>query len=348
MQNNKKSVLELGNSPFIIAEMSGNHNGSLDRALEIVEAIARSGAHAVKLQTYTAETMTLDVSEGEFVIDDPDSPWKDRTLYDLYREAHTPWEWHKPIFDRAKELGLIAFSSAFDASSVDFLEDLEVPLYKIASFENNDLPLIRKVASTGKPMIISTGLASIGEISDAVNAARESGCDDLTLLKTTSTYPASPENTNIRTIPHLRELFNCRVGLSDHTLGIGVAVASVALGASVIEKHVTLDRADGGVDSMFSLNPEELRLLVDETTRAKQSLGEVTYGPTDSEIGSLQFRRSIYFSSDLDSGSEITEGSVRIIRPGFGLSPKHLDLILGRRVSMPVKRGEALTWDHLM
>ena len=348
MQNNKKSVLELGNSPFIIAEMSGNHNGSLDRALEIVEAIARSGAHAVKLQTYTAETMTLDVSEGEFVIDDPDSPWKDRTLYDLYREAHTPWEWHKPIFDRAKELGLIAFSSAFDASSVDFLEDLEVPLYKIASFENNDLPLIRKVASTGKPMIISTGLASIGEISDAVNAARASGCDDLTLLKTTSTYPASPENTNIRTIPHLRELFNCRVGLSDHTLGIGVAVASVALGASVIEKHVTLDRADGGVDSMFSLNPEELRLLVDETTRAKQSLGEVTYGPTDSEIGSLQFRRSIYFSSDLDSGSEITEGSVRIIRPGFGLSPKHLDLILGRRVSMPVKRGEALTWDHLM
>lgn len=345
---NKKSTVDLDNSPFIIAEMSGNHNGSLNRALEIVEAIAESGANAVKLQTYTAETMTLDVSEGQFVIDDPNSLWKGRSLYDLYREAHTPWEWHKPIFDRAKQLGLIAFSSAFDASSVDFLEDLEVPLYKIASFENNDLPLIRKVASTGKPMIISTGLASVGEISEAVNAARASGCDDLTLLKTTSSYPATPENTNILTIPHLRDLFNCRVGLSDHTLGIGVAVASVALGASVIEKHVTLERSDGGVDSEFSLNPEELRLLVDETKRAKQSLGAVRYGPTDSEIGSLQFRRSIYFSSDLDSGSEITDDVIRIIRPGFGLAPKYLELILGRRLSVPVKRGDALTWDHLM
>lgn len=345
---NKKSTVDLDNSPFIIAEMSGNHNGSLNRALEIVEAIAESGANAVKLQTYTAETMTLDVSEGQFVIDDPNSLWKGRSLYDLYREAHTPWEWHKPIFDRAKQLGLIAFSSAFDASSVDFLEDLEVPLYKIASFENNDLPLIRKVASTGKPMIISTGLASVGEISEAVNAARASGCDDITLLKTTSSYPATPENTNILTIPHLRDLFNCRVGLSDHTLGIGVAVASVALGASVIEKHVTLERSDGGVDSEFSLNPEELRLLVDETKRAKQSLGAVRYGPTDSEIGSLQFRRSIYFSSDLDSGSEITDDVIRIIRPGFGLAPKYLELILGRRLSVPVKRGDALTWDHLM
>jgi N-acetylneuraminate synthase len=328
--------------------MSGNHNGSLSRALEIVDAIASSGAHAVKLQTYTAETMTLEVSEGEFVIHDPASLWAGRSLFDLYQEAHTPWEWHKPIFDRAKQLGLVAFSSAFDASSVDFLEDLDVPLYKIASFENTDLPLIRKVASTGKPMIISTGLASVAEISEAVDAARGSGCEDLTLLKTTSSYPASPENTNILTIPHLRDLFGCRVGLSDHTLGIGVAVASVALGASVIEKHVTLDRADGGVDSMFSLNPEELKLLVDETKRAKQSLGKVRYGPTDSEIGSLQFRRSIYFSSDLNSGSEITESDVRVIRPGFGLAPKYLGLVLGRRVSVPVKRGDALTWDHLM
>jgi N-acetylneuraminate synthase len=328
--------------------MSGNHNGSLSRALEIVDAIASSGAHAVKLQTYTAETMTLEVSEGEFVIHDPASLWAGRSLFDLYQEAHTPWEWHKPIFDRAKQLGLVAFSSAFDASSVDFLEDLDVPLYKIASFENTDLPLIRKVASTGKPMIISTGLASVAEISEAVEAARGSGCEDLTLLKTTSSYPASPENTNILTIPHLRDLFGCRVGLSDHTLGIGVAVASVALGASVIEKHVTLDRADGGVDSMFSLNPEELKSLVDETKRAKQSLGKVRYGPTDSEIGSLQFRRSIYFSSDLNSGSEITESDVRVIRPGFGLAPKYLGLILGRRVSVPVKRGDALTWNHLM
>jgi len=239
---NKKSGVYLDSSPFIIAEMSGNHNGSLSRALEIVDAIASSGAHAVKLQTYTAETMTLEVSEGEFVIHDPASLWAGRSLFDLYQEAHTPWEWHKPIFDRAKQLGLVAFSSAFDASSVDFLEDLDVPLYKIASFENTDLPLIRKVASTGKPMIISTGLASVAEISEAVEAARGSGCEDLTLLKTTSSYPASPENTNILTIPHLRDLFGCRVGLSDHTLGIGVAVASVALGASVIEKHVTLDR----------------------------------------------------------------------------------------------------------
>ncbi len=345
---NKKSRVDLDSSPFIIAEMSGNHNGSLSRALEIVDAIASSGAHAVKLQTYTAETMTLEVSEGEFVIHDPASLWAGRSLFDLYQEAHTPWEWHKPIFDRAKQLGLVAFSSAFDASSVDFLEDLDVPLYKIASFENTDLPLIRKVASTGKPMIISTGLASVAEISEAVDAARGSGCEDLTLLKTTSSYPASPENTNILTIPHLRDLFGCRVGLSDHTLGIGVAVASVALGASVIEKHVTLDRADGGVDSMFSLNPEELKLLVDETKRAKQSLGKVRYGPTDSEIGSLQFRRSIYFSSDLNSGSEITESDVRVIRPGFGLAPKYLGLVLGRRVSVPVKRGDALTWDHLM
>lgn len=341
------SILETKGPPFIIAEMSGNHNGSLDRALAIVNAIADSGAHAVKLQTYTADTMTLAISENDFIIDDPTSLWNGRNLHSLYEQAHTPWEWHKPIFDRASELGLIGFSSAFDSSSVDFLETLSVPIYKIASFENTDLPLIRKVASTGKPMIISTGLASVSEIDDAVTAAREAGCRDLTLLKTTSSYPASPESTNILTIPHLSNLFNCRVGLSDHTLGIGVAVASVALGASVIEKHVTLDRQDGGVDSAFSLVPKELEALVNETGRAQQALGKVFYGPTSQEKNSLQFRRSIYFTSDLKIGGTLTHDNIRIVRPGYGLSPKHMDSVLGKSLIRPAIRGEPLSWGHI-
>jgi pseudaminic acid synthase len=342
------SILDSKDSPFIIAEMSGNHNGSLSRALEIVDAIAESGAHAVKLQTYTADTMTLAVSEGDFLIKDPTSLWRNRNLHSLYAEAHTPWEWHKPIFDRASELGLLGFSSAFDSTSVEFLETLSVPIYKIASFENTDLPLIRKVASTGKPMIISTGLASVAEIYEAVTAAREAGCTDLTLLKTTSSYPASPESTNIMTIPHLSSLFNCRVGLSDHTLGIGVAVASVALGASVIEKHVTLDRNDGGVDSAFSLIPQELKALVQETKRANQSLGKVFYGPTPQEKNSLQFRRSIYFTANLEIGSELTVENIRIVRPGYGLAPKYLDMLLGKSLIRPAKRGEPLSWSHVL
>lgn len=342
------TLLERKDGPFIIAEMSGNHNGSLKRALEIVEAIADSGADAVKLQTYTAETMTLDVQGGDFLIQEPGSLWKGRTLFSLYEEAHTPWEWHKPVFDLAEKLGLVAFSSAFDGTSVDFLESLGVPLYKIASFENTDLPLIRKVALTGKPMIISTGLASVSEISEAVETAREYGCVDLTLLKTTSAYPASPKDTNILTIPHLREMFNCRVGLSDHTLGIGVALASVALGASVIEKHITLDRDSGGVDSAFSLTPDELKLLVLESKRAKQALGSVAYGPTDDERSSLQFRRSIYFSSDVDSGTILTESNVRVVRPGYGLSPKHYNSILGKQLRVSAMKGDALQWDHLL
>ena len=345
--SNKDSILETKNPPFIIAEMSGNHNGSLDRALAIVDAIADSGADAVKLQTYTADTMTLAISEGGFLIDDPTSLWRGRNLHSLYEEAHTPWEWHKPIFDRASDLGLLGFSSAFDSTSVDFLETLSVPLYKIASFENTDLPLIRKVASTGKPMIISTGLASVSEIEEAVTSAKEAGCKDLTLLKTTSSYPASPESTNILTIPHLSSLFNCRVGLSDHTLGIGVAVASVALGASVIEKHVTLDRNDGGVDSAFSLVPQELKALVEETRRAHQALGQVFYGPTDQEKNSLQFRRSIYFTSDLNFGSTLTRENIRIVRPGYGLSPKYMDMVLGKPLIRPAKRGEPLSWGHV-
>jgi N-acetylneuraminate synthase len=279
--------------PFIIAEMSGNHNQSLERALEIVEAAAKSGAHALKIQTYTPDTMTIDLDEREFHISDPNSLWKGASLYKLYGEAYTPWEWHKPIFDHARELGIIPFSTPFDDTSVDFLEALNVPCYKIASFENTDLPLIRRVAATGKPLIISTGMATVAELDETVRAAREAGCRDLILLKCTSTYPATAENTNILTIPHLRELFECEVGLSDHTMGIGVSVASVALGAGVIEKHFTLSRADGGVDSAFSMESAEMAQLVVETERAWQALGRVSYGPTQAEKKSLQYRRSL-------------------------------------------------------
>lgn len=335
-------------SPFIIAEMSGNHNQSLERALEIVDAVAASGAHALKLQTYTAETMTLDISEGEFFIDNAKSLWKGRSLYDLYNEAHTPWEWHKPIFDRCRELGIICFSTPFDDTAVDFLKELDAPCYKIASFENTDLPLIRKVAETGKPMIISTGMATVAELDETVRAAREAGCTDLILLKCTSTYPALPENSNILTIPHLRELFNCAVGLSDHTMGVGVPVAAVALGASVIEKHFTLRRLDGGVDSAFSMEPDEMKLLVQETERAWLSLGSVSYGPIEAEQASLQFRRSIYIARDMQVGDYFDRENLQIVRPGFGLSPKYFDLILGKRALKELKKGTPLCWDHII
>ena len=279
--------------------MSGNHNQSLDRALEIVEAVAKTGAHALKIQTYTPDTMTLDINEREFHISDTKSLWKGNSLYDLYKEAYTPWEWHKAIFEKADELGIIAFSTPFDSTSVDFLEELDVPLYKIASFENTDIPLIRKVASTGKPIIISTGMASIAELDDTVSAARDAGCDEIIFLKCTSTYPATPENTNILTIPHMRNLFKCEVGLSDHTMGIGVSVSSVSLGATVIEKHFTLDRSEGGVDSTFSMEPKEMSDLVIETERAWQALGDVHYGVTEAEKKSLAFRRTLYIVKDL-------------------------------------------------
>lgn len=350
-----KSYIEIGHirvgkghRPFIIAEMSGNHNQSLDRALEIVEAAAKAGAHALKLQTYTADTMTLDLAHGDFFINDESSLWKGQSLHQLYQAAHTPWEWHKPIFDRCKELGMICFSTPFDASAVDFLEELEVPAYKIASFENIDLPLIRKAASTGKPLIISTGMASIAELDEAVRAAREAGCKELVLLKCTSTYPASPDNTNILTIPHMRDLFGCEVGLSDHTMGVGVAVASVALGATVIEKHVTLSREDGGVDAAFSMEPDELRALVIETERAWQALGQVSYGPTEKEKASLVFRRSLYFAEQLEEGDEITERHIRAIRPGYGLAPKYIDMLIGRKANKKILKGTPVTWDALL
>ena len=333
--------------PFVIAEMSGNHNQSLDRALAIVEAAAASGAHALKLQTYTADTMTIDIREGEFFISDPKSLWSGTSLYELYNQAYTPWDWHEPIFRRARELGMIPFSTPFDESAVDFLESLDVGVHKIASFENTDIPLIRKVAATGKPMIISTGMASVAELDETVRAAREAGCRDLILLKCTSTYPATPENTNIRTIPHLRELFGCEVGLSDHTMGCGAAVASIALGATVIEKHFTLARADGGVDSSFSMEPDEMRLLVTETERAWQALGQVSYGTTAAEKKSLVFRRSLYVVEDIKSGEPFTAKNVRAIRPGFGLAPRWIDTVLGKRAKQAVKRGTPVGWDLL-
>jgi N-acetylneuraminate synthase len=333
--------------PFLIAEMSGNHNQSLDRALAIVEAAAKAGAHALKLQTYTADTMTLDIGEGEFFIDDPNSLWKGNSLYRLYKEAYTPWEWHEPIFRRCQELGLIAFSTPFDATAVDFLETLNVPAYKIASFENTDIQLIRKVASTGKPLIISTGMASVAELDETVRAAREAGCKDFILLKCTSTYPASPDNTNLATLPHMAQLFQCQVGLSDHTMGIGVAVASVALGATVIEKHFTLSRAEGGVDAAFSMEPDEFRQLAVETERAWQAMGTIAYGPTEAEKSSLKHRRSLYAAQDIKAGESFTEQNVRAIRPGLGLPTKYADFIIGKIAKQDIKKGTPITWELL-
>lgn len=334
-----------GAPPFVIAEMSGNHNQSLERALAIVDAAAKSGAHALKIQTYTPDTMTLDLDEREFHIADPDSLWAGTSLYKLYGEAYTPWDWHAPIFERARALGMIPFSTPFDDSAVDFLESLDVPCYKIASFENTDLPLIRRVAATGKPLIISTGMATLAELDETVRAAREAGCRHLVLLKCTSTYPATPENSNLRTIPHLRELFGCQVGLSDHTHGIGVAVAGIALGATVVEKHFTLSRAEGGVDAAFSIEPAELAALVAETGRAAQALGRICYGAYGGEHESRRHRRSLYVVADVKWGEELTAENVRVIRPGLGLAPKYIDMVLGKRASRPLKRGMPLSWD---
>jgi pseudaminic acid synthase len=334
--------------PFIIAEMSGNHNGSLERALAIVEAAAAAGAHAVKLQTYTADTMTLDLAEGEFFINDPENLWQGKSLYRLYQEAATPWEWHEPIFRRCRELGLVGFSTPFDATAVDFLENLGAPCYKIAAFENTDLPLIRKVAATGKPLFISTGMASAGELEETVSAARAAGCPEVVLLKCTSAYPAPPEEANLLTIPHLRELFRRHVGLSDHTLGIGTAVAAIALGAVAIEKHLTLSRAEGGVDADFSLEPAELKTLVEEADRAWRSLGRVSYGPGRKEQASLKHRRSLYIVADLEAGEVLTPENLRAIRPGLGLAPKFYELVLGKPVKKGVKKGTPLSWELLL
>lgn len=341
------TYIGLDKPPFLIAEMSGNHNASLDRALQIVDAAADAGADALKLQTYTAETMTLDLEADEFFISDPKSLWAGQALHKLYQLAYTPWEWHAPIMERAKARGLLCFSSPFDESAVDFLETLDVPLYKIASFELVDLPLIRKAASTGKPLIMSTGMATIAEIAEAVDAARGAGCEELVLLKCTSTYPATPENTNLRTVAHMRELFGCEVGLSDHTFGIGASVAAVAFGATVIEKHFTLARADGGVDAVFSLEPAEFTNLAVEIKRAWEALGAVKYGPTPAEIKARSRRRSLYIGQDMKTGDILTPINLRRIRPGLGLAPRYYELLLGRKVARDVAKGTPMTWDLL-
>lgn len=330
--------------PYVIAEMSGNHNQSLERALRIVEAAAAAGADAIKLQTYTPDTMTLDIRAPGFLIDDPKSLWAGRQLYDLYREAHTPWAWHRPILDRATALGLHCFSTPFDDTAVDFLETLNVPAYKIASFECTDLPLIRKVAATGKPMIVSTGMATLAEIDETVRTARAAGCRDLVLLKCTSTYPATPLNTNLRSIPVLRDAFGCEVGLSDHTMGCGAAVAAVAFGACVIEKHFTESRAEGGVDAAFSLEPAEFAQLRIETERAWQALGTPSFGMSVAETASMRYRRSLYIVEDLKAGDVLTAANLRAIRPGYGLPTRELPALLGCSVRQDVRRGTPASW----
>ena len=329
--------------PFIIAELSGNHNQCLERAVALVDAAADAGVDAVKIQTYTADTMTLNLKEREFLISDPNSLWYGYSLYDLYQKAATPWEWHQAIFDRCQERGIIGFSTPFDETAVDFLETLNPPLYKVASFENTDHALIRRIAACGKPIIISTGMATMDEIDETIRIARLAGCRELILLKCTSSYPASPDDSHLATIPHMRQTFDCEVGLSDHTLGIGAAVASIALGAIVIEKHFTLNRKENGVDAAFSLEPEEMRQLVTETKHAWAALGEIHYGPTTAEVPSLMFRRSLYITEDLQAGDILSTNNVRAIRPGLGLPPKYLDSFLGKKVKHGIQKGTPLT-----
>jgi pseudaminic acid synthase len=330
--------------PFIIAEMSGNHNQSLDRALELVDAAAEAGAHALKLQTYTADTITM---KNVYTINDKNSLWNGKELHDLYKQAYTPWEWHKAIFDRAKEKGMEAFSSPFDETAVDFLESLNVPAYKIASFENTHHPLLRKVASTGKPVIVSTGVSTLEDIIESVAVLKKAGCKNIILLKCTSTYPATPENTNLVTIPDMEEKHKCIIGLSDHTMGTGVSVAAVALGARVIEKHFTLRRSDGGVDSSFSLEPEELKSLVIETERAFLAMGKIQYGIQPAEEKSAFFKRSIYVSKDIAKGETLTIDNLRIIRPANGLAPKHWEEVLGKTAKTDLKAGTPLSWEFI-
>ncbi|MBD2845816.1 pseudaminic acid synthase [Paenibacillus sp. IB182496] len=335
------------NKPFLIAEMSGNHNQSLDRALELVKAAADSGADALKMQTYTPDTMTLNINTDEFIIDNPKSIWKGKSLYELYGEAYTPWEWHEEIIRKSEELGMVAFSTPFDESAVDFLESLNVPAYKISSFENTDIQLIRRVAATRKPLIISTGMASIAELDESVRAAYDAGAKDIVLLKCTSTYPASPSDSNLATMSHMEALFGCQVGLSDHTLGIGTAIASVALGATVIEKHLTLSRSEGGVDAAFSLEPQEFKLLSEEIEHAWQSVGTIRYGATEAELNGRRRRRSLYVSKDISEGEIFTKDNIKAIRPGLGLPTKYLEHILGKRAKANLSKGTPLTWDCL-
>lgn len=334
--------------PFVVAELSGNHGQSLETALQIVDAAAEAGVSAVKLQTYTADTLTIESDRPDFRIGESFENWKNQTLHDLYKKAYTPWEWHEELFKRCKEKNVIGFSTPFDASAVDFLEKFDVPLYKIASFESNDLELVKKIASTGKPLVISTGLSSISDLHDTVRTAREAGCTQLVLLKCTSAYPANSNGSNLLTIPHMRELFECEVGISDHTLGVGASIASVALGGTMIEKHVKLHDSDAGVDASFSMTPEQLKLLVDGSIAAWQSLGKVFYGVSEQEKESLKFRRSLYFVQNIKKGDTVTRENLRCIRPGYGLAPKYLDQLLGRTANQDIETGTAAQWKYLV
>ena len=333
--------------PFIIAELSGNHNQDLSLAMRMIDEAATAGVDAIKLQTFTADSLTLDCDQPDFLIKEKNSLWFGQRLHDLYKKASTPYEWHAKLFNHAQKQGLLAFSSPFDESAVDFLESLDVPCYKIASFELTHIPLIRKVAATGKPVIMSTGMASVKEVEEAVDAARHAGCEDIVLLKCTSTYPAEPTDTNLRTIEDLRTRFSCHIGLSDHTAGVGASVAAVAFGASVIEKHFVLDREAGGVDAAFSLQPEEFKSLVEETKRAWQAIGGVVYGGSSSEEKSKQYRRSIYVSENINEGDILSEHNLRVVRPAYGLAPKHWNEVLGKRVNRNVSKGTPLDWEHL-
>jgi pseudaminic acid synthase len=344
----KNKKIGLSHKPFIIAEMSGNHNNSLERAVKIVEEAAKCGADAIKLQTYTADTITIDSKNSEFNINDKQSLWYGKSLYELYDEAHTPWEWHEAIFNCAKKNGIICFSSAFDESAVDFLTNLDAPAFKIASFENNHIPLIKKVVRTKKPIIISTGMATISELEDVVNIFKDDDLRNLILLKCTSNYPASAGNSNLLTIPHMKEMFNCQVGLSDHTLGNGTSIAAVTLGATVIEKHFTLNRSEESVDSAFSMEPNELRLLVSETKAAWNSLGSIHYGPSDEEMASLVFKRSIYVKKDLKKGDKLSRQNISIIRPGLGIKPKYFEQLIGKKINCDIKTGSPLKWSLIV
>lgn len=331
--------------PLIVAELSGNHNQSLERALALVRAAHAAGAEAVKLQTYTADTLTIDCDRPEFRITDPNSLWHGKTLYELYQWAHTPWEWHRPLFDLCRELGLLAFSTPFDESAVDFLEQFDLPCYKIASFEMIDSPLLAKVTATGRPIIMSTGMASEEEIAHAMGTIRGAGGAQVILLKCTSAYPAPPESMNLATIPAMRQRFAAPVGLSDHTLGTTVATASVALGACLIEKHFTLARNDGGPDAAFSLEPPELRRLVEDVDVAWRALGQVRFRQGTAESSNLIFRRSLFVVKDIAAGEQFTRDNVRRIRPGYGLAPRHIDTVVGKRAARAIARGTPLTWE---